>query len=138
MNTIELRRVLIRVATIAPHLTGGNRTLQREREETLLEHFGPTPTAEDTYQALRNLTRNGHGGNDLNWSTIVSETLAITRRRIGTHQPTNSPSRCPAVHGGTCICFTDPAFIPMPADFAQQVAYWRDRARQERAEKTGG
>ena len=34
---------------------------------------------------------------------------------------------------------TDPrALIPMPDDFALQVAYWANRTRRERAEANGG
>lgn len=49
-----------------------------------------------------------------------------------------SHRHCPAKHGQPCICWTDPAFIRMPADFHLQTAYWRNRARRERAHNHDG
>ena len=116
MNRPDLTRLLVRVAAIAPHLTGGTREIQTERTETL---HGALRDAQldEALTAIDALLAAGIGRDELTWSRIISDALTIRRRR-----PDPTPSRI--------------AGVPRPADFDMVVANHRDRVRADALTRT--
>lgn len=113
MNELQIQRFVAHVRTVAPWLTGGSWEDKRARIDVLVQGFGPDVTESDADASLKGLIRSGRGKDDITWPVVIDQALVVMRDRLARMPLARDPQE----------------LVPMPPDFHQRVAYWREQAR---------